>query len=437
MQPMKKVAFYTLGCKLNLTDTNSIAKEFEKEGYEVTDFLSDPDVFVINTCSVTDNADKKCRKIVKEAKRINKDSEVIVVGCYAQLKPEEISKIPGVTGVFGTEQKFEILKHLNSQESIAKGSIEKLEFVPAYSGEERTRLFFKVQDGCNYKCSFCTIPLARGKSRSTNSSDLVKLAEEAVLENGSKEIILTGVNIGDFGIIEGRRKEKLIDLLRKMEESPILPRIRISSIEPNLLSDEIIEFASKSKKIVPHFHIPLQSGSDKILTEMKRRYRRDLYKTRVEKIKMLIPDACIGVDVIVGFPGEGMEEFSETYHFLESLPISYLHVFPYSERANTVAPKLEGKVSPKERTRRADNLRELSERKKKEFYLTQVGTSRTVVYEALNKNGKMLGFTENYIRIEADYDPQEINELKSIKVGEISDQLIAQAKEIPQPNKFF
>ncbi len=435
---MKKVALYTLGCKLNFTETSTIADGFKAEGFSLVDFTENPDVFVINTCSVTENADKKCRKIVKEAKTISPRSEVYIIGCYAQLKPDEIRAIPGVTEVYGAKEKFEIIDHVHSKRKANQDStLKSLEFIPSYSSDHRTRLFFKVQDGCNYGCTFCTIPLARGKSRSINSDELLKLAQESVKKFDSREIILTGVNIGDFGIIDGKRQEKFIDLVKKFEDSLEVPRIRISSIEPNLLSEDIIGLVAKSKKIVPHFHVPLQSGSNLILSKMKRRYKRELYQDRVESIKSLIPDAAIGVDVIVGFPGEGIQEFMETYEFLESLDVSYFHVFPYSERPNTLAKEMEGSVTPKERNRRANDLRKLSDQKRTILYSKNIGTTRKVLFEQKVKGGKMYGFTENYIKVSAPYDPEHINEIKPLILSGIGDDLVCTGKEVPLPSVFI
>ena len=434
---MKRAAFHTLGCKLNFTETSTIADGFKDAGFSIVDFDARPDVFVINTCSVTDNADKKCQKVVKEAKRISPESEVYVIGCYAQLKPDEIRKIPGVTDVLGANEKFNIQDHvLSRNKSSGLGSIKDLNFIPAYSSDYRTRLFFKVQDGCNYGCTFCTIPLARGKSRSQNSKEIVQLAQKAVDENDTKEIILTGVNIGDFGIINGKREERFIDLLREMEDNLEVPRIRISSCEPNLLNENIINLVARSEKFVPHFHIPLQSGNDKVLSLMKRRYKRELYRDRVELIHQLIPDAAIGVDVIVGFPGEDLNDFGDTYEFLDSLEVSYFHVFPYSERSNTPAAALGDSVPIKERTRRANDLRKLSNRKKLSFYRKNLGKKKDVLFEQKNKNGQMFGFTENYIKVAVPYDPEYINEIKTLILEDVQDDLVCRGKDIPAKSYF-
>lgn len=420
---MKKVAFYTLGCKLNYSETSSISRMFEAKGYEKVDFTDKPDIFIINTCSVTENADKKCRKIVKEAKKISNDSFVTIIGCYAQLKPKEISEIPGVDAVLGAAEKFRLFDYLDD---FTKGGVfaseikEAKTYNASYSIADRTRTFLKVQDGCNYGCAFCTIPLARGKSRSDTIANILKQAEE-IAQTEVKEVVLTGVNIGDFGIQEGKRQETFIDLIRALDEVEGIDRFRISSIEPNLLSNEVIEFVAQSKRFVPHFHIPLQSGSDTILRKMNRRYLSDLYKSRVEKIKSLIPDCCIGVDVITGFPGETKEEFLTTYNFLNELDVSYLHVFTYSERPNTKAIEMEGVVNQKERNDRSKMLRTLSEKKRRFFYEQHLNKSFQVLFEEDVENGLMHGFTENYIRVAAKYDPILINELKEVKLVTINE----------------
>lgn len=419
---MKKVAFYTLGCKLNFSETSTIARKAMEQGYQKVDFTDEPDVFVINTCSVTENADKKCRKLVKEAKKISPNSFVTIIGCYAQLKPKEISEIPGVDAVLGANEKFEIFDRLND---FTHGGVfateiqEAKRFNASYSMGDRTRTFLKVQDGCNYGCAFCTIPLARGKSRSDTIENIVRQAQE-IGKTEVKEVVLTGVNIGDFGIQEGKRKEKFIDLIKALDEVEGIDRFRISSIEPNLLADEIIEFVAQSKKFVPHFHIPLQSGSDAILKSMNRRYLSGLYKMRVEKIKSLMPKCCIGVDVITGFPGETEEEFMTTYNFLNDLDISYLHVFTYSERDNTKAVDMDGVVSVAERQKRSKMLRTLSEKKRRHFYEQHIGQKFTVLFEADVENGRMHGFTENYIRVGRKYNPELINQLVPVELTEIN-----------------
>lgn len=419
---MKKIAFYTLGCKLNYSETSSISRMCEDKGYEKVDFSANPDVFVINTCSVTENADKKCRKIVKEAKKISPNSFVTIIGCYAQLKPKEISEIPGVDAVLGAAEKFQLFEHLDgfTKAGVFASEIKEAKaFNSSYSIADRTRTFLKVQDGCNYGCAFCTIPLARGKSRSDTIANIVAQAEE-IGKTEVKEIVLTGVNIGDFGIQEGKRKEKFIDLVKVLDSVEGIDRFRISSIEPNLLSDEIIEFVSKSKRFVPHFHIPLQSGSDRILKSMNRRYLSGLYEMRVEKIKKLMPHCCIGVDVITGFPGETEEEFLTTYNFLNELDISYLHVFTYSERPNTAAIEMDGVVPMNERQKRSKMLRTLSEKKRRHFYNQHIGQTYQVLFEEDIENGMMHGFTENYIRVGAKYDPLLINEIKEVELSEVN-----------------
>ncbi len=419
---MKKVAFYTLGCKLNYSETSSISRMFEDKGYTKVDFTDKPDIFIINTCSVTENADKKCKKIVKEAKKISPDSFVTILGCYAQLKPKEISEIPGVDAVLGAAEKFRLFDYLDD---FTKGGVfaseikEAKTYNASYSIADRTRTFLKVQDGCNYGCAFCTIPLARGKSRSDTIANIVTQAKE-IAETEVKEVVLTGVNIGDFGIYEGKRREKFIDLVKALDEVEGIDRFRISSIEPNLLSNEVIEFVAQSKRFVPHFHIPLQSGSDSILKKMNRRYLTDLYKSRVEKIKSLMPNCCIGVDVIVGFPGETENEFLTTYNFLNELDISYLHVFTYSERPNTKAADMSDIVDLGERNKRSKMLRGLSEKKRRYFYQQQLGIVCEVLFEEDVQNGIMYGFTENYVRVAAKYDPVLVNEVRQVQLREIN-----------------
>ncbi len=409
---MKKVAFYTLGCKLNFSETSTISRQFEEKGYLKVDFQDNPDIFIINTCSVTENADRKCKKIVREAKKISPNSYVTIIGCYAQLKPVEISEIPGVDAVLGAAEKFRLIELLDdfakAQETkvLASEITEANIFNNAYSINDRTRTFLKVQDGCNYGCAFCTIPLQEEKA-------------EAITD--VKEIVLTGVNIGDFGIVDGKRDERFADLVYALDEVEGINRFRISSIEPNLLTNEIISFAAQSKLFVPHFHIPLQSGSNTILRKMGRRYLRELYVDRVRKIKTLMPQACIGVDVIVGFPGETDELFLETYNFLNELNISYLHVFTYSERANTRAVEMDGIVPLKKRNERSKMLRILSEKKRRNFYEENLGKTFTVLFEEDVENGKIHGFTENYIRVAAKYDPMLINELKLITLDRINE----------------
>lgn len=423
---MKKVAFYTLGCKLNYSETSTIARMFEEKGYKKVDFTDSPDIFIINTCSVTENADKKCHKIVREARGISPDAYVAIMGCYAQLKPKEISEIPGVDAVLGAAEKFRLIELLDGfvrkpEAEVFASDIEQANrFNTSYSMNDRTRTFLKVQDGCDYSCTFCTIPLARGSSRSDSIEHIVKTANE-IAGRGVREIVLTGVNTGDFGLQDGKRVETFLQLIQALDEVEGIDRFRISSIEPNLLSDDIIEFVSKSRKFVPHFHIPLQSGSNKILKLMRRRYLRELYTSRVDKIKSLMPHCCIGVDVIVGFPGEQDEDFLETYQFLNELNISYLHVFTYSERENTVAATMAGSVPKNIRADRSKMLHILSDKKRRKFYEDHLNSDATVLFENDIENGMMHGFTENYIRVTAKYDPLLINELKAVKLVSITD----------------
>ncbi len=420
---MKKVAFYTLGCKLNFSESSTISRIFENQGYKTVDFQNNPDIFIINTCSVTDHADKKCRKIVKEALKISPEAFVAIIGCYAQLKPEEIVNIPGVDAVLGASEKFRLIELIGTFEKkktavVYNQPIESAtDYYCSYSINDRTRTFLKVQDGCDYSCTFCTIPLARGASRSDTPENIVKMAEE-IAGSGVREIVLTGVNIGDYGILDGKRKYKFLDLIKDLDRIPI-DRFRISSIEPNLLSDEVIEFVSKSERFVPHFHIPLQSGSNKILRLMRRRYLRELYQERVLKIRSLMPDCCIGVDVITGFPGETEEDFRETYHFLNELDVSYFHVFTYSERANTLAAEMTDPVLSRTRHERTNMLRILSEKKRGAFYDRFRGRKMKVLFEEeKDKSGRMSGFTENYIKVTADFDPLLINELVEVTLGD-------------------
>lgn len=423
---MKKVAFYTLGCKLNYSETSTISRKFEDNGYQKVDFTDTPDIFIINTCSVTENADKKCHKIVREARSISPNAYVAIIGCYAQLKPKEISEIPGVDAVLGAAEKFRLVELLDGfvrpeTTSVFASDIEQVNtFNTSYSMHDRTRTFLKVQDGCDYSCSFCTIPLARGSSRSDSIQNIVKSAQE-IARTGVKEIVITGVNTGDFGLQNGERKERFIDLVKALDEVEGIERFRISSIEPNLLTDEIIEFVASSKRFVPHFHIPLQSGSNKILKLMRRRYQRELYVSRVEKIKSVMPHCCIGVDVIVGFPGETHEDFLETYQFLNELNISYLHVFTYSERENTLAATMPDVVSKKERNERSKMLHNLSDKKRRFFYDNHLNNAFTVLFENDVEEGMMHGFTENYIRVSAKYDPLLINETKKVILASINE----------------
>jgi len=421
----KKVAFYTLGCKLNFSETSSIGRLFQNAGYDPVSFNEKADVYVINTCSVTDHADKKCRKVVKEALKYSPGAYITIVGCYAQLKPQEIAEIEGVDMVLGAAEKFNIIEHIDNLTKQPKAIIhnEPIEqtnlFVPAFSIGDRTRTFLKVQDGCDYSCTFCTIPLARGASRSGKIADIVRQAEE-IAASGIKEIVLTGVNIGDFGLQNGQREESFLDLVTALDEVEGIKRFRISSIEPNLLSNEVIQFVATSKRFVPHFHMPLQSGSNKILAKMRRRYRRELYGERVATIKSLMPDCCIGVDVIVGFPGESREDFLETYQFLNDLPISYLHVFTYSERENTIAAQMEGSVPGSSRSERSKMLHILSEKKRRQFYEGQLGKQVDILFESDQKNGLMHGFSPNYVKVEAPYDPLLVNEVIEARLVKIS-----------------
>jgi len=434
----KKVAFYTLGCKLNYSETSSIGRLFNNAGFSTVDFTDTPDVFVINTCSVTENADKKCKKVVKEALKISPNAYVTIVGCYAQLKPKEIAEIHGVDMVLGAAEKFQIVDYITDLTKNPKALVynqpvtEANQFVSAWSIGDRTRTFLKVQDGCDYSCTFCTIPLARGASRSDTIENAVKQAEE-IAASGVKEIVLTGVNLGDFGIRDGKREDKFFDLVKALDGVEGIDRIRISSIEPNLLTDEIIEFVATSKRFVPHFHIPLQSGSDKILGLMRRRYKRELYVNRVAKIKQLMPDCCIGVDVIVGFPGETREDFIDTYNFLNDLNVSYLHVFTYSERENTPASEMKGTVPGSTRAERSKMLHILSDKKRRAFYETQLGRTDEVLFEGDIKDGFMHGFTRNYVKVKTKYDPVLVNELKTVHLTQISpdgDVEITESEEI-------
>ena len=434
MATPKSVAFYTLGCKLNYSETSAIGRLFEDAGYKELKFNEGADIYVINTCSVTEFADKKCRQTVRRALRFSPNAFVVVIGCYAQLKPKEISEIPGVDLVLGAAEKFKILNYIDDlSKAPDKGMVmagevkEAYHFKEAFSFGDRTRSFLKVQDGCDYKCSFCTIPLARGKSRSNTVANVVANAQK-LADMGSKEIVLTGVNIGDFGLIpesEGSqvqtRQSTFRALIEELDKIEGIERFRISSIEPNLCHDEVIKFVANSERFVPHFHMPLQSGSDKILKLMRRRYKRELYTERVTKIKALMPHCCIGVDVIVGFPGETEEDFLETYNFLNELDITYLHVFTYSERANTLAAEMEDSVPMQERRRRNEMLTILSEKKKQFFYRKHLGESRPVLFEKSKTEGKMTGFTDNYIRIETEMNEAFLNQTHLIKLNEVNE----------------
>ena len=415
--PTKRVAFHTLGCKLNFSETSTISHEFIRYGFEKVDCRDRADIYVLNTCSVTKNADKEARKIIRRFKRRSPQSSIAVIGCYAQLKPNDIALIDGVDLVLGAEEKFNLPAYLdtislNNCSKVIRSDIEYVKkFVPSYSSEERTRSFLKIQDGCDYTCSFCTIPLARGESRSDNIENTMRIAIKVAGTN-TREIVLTGVNIGDFG--KGSN-ETFIDLIERLDTLNELDRIRISSIEPNLLTNDIIEFCAGSQKFMPHFHVPLQSGSDKILSAMRRRYKRALYEDRIKKIKSAIPDACIGVDVIVGFPGETHDDFLDTYNFLNEIEVSYLHVFTYSERDNTATNKMNKKVSREIRAERSKMLHILSGKKQRYFQGQFVKKERPVLFEYI-KNGKIVGHTDNYIKVKVDYYPNLVNTIQTVRL---------------------
>jgi threonylcarbamoyladenosine tRNA methylthiotransferase MtaB len=444
------VAFYTLGCKLNFSETSALGRQFEERGVRRVEFEQGADLYVVNTCSVTDHADRKCRKVVQQALKYNPQAFVAIVGCYAQLKPQEIAQIPGVGAVLGAAEKFRLAEILTELEVasptlltgpdaaprpagrvFASPISEATEFHPAQSLGERTRTFLKVQDGCDYSCSFCTIPLARGGSRSGSVASVVERVEKLAAQ-GVKEIVLTGVNLGDFGIQgpERQRVEDFTQLVKALDEVEGIRRFRISSCEPNLLTDEIIQTVAASRRFMPHFHLPLQSGSDKILGLMRRRYRRALYAERVARIKELMPHAGIGVDVIVGFPGETPADFLETYQFLNELPVSYLHVFPYSERANTLAPNLAGRVPERVRGERTTQLRSLSEKKKRFFYEQHAGFETDVLFEDDVTDGRVEGYTPNYIRVAAKYDPLLVGEIRPLRLTQVSALGLMEAEEV-------
>lgn len=422
----KTTSFYTLGCKLNFSETSTISRDLEEEGYAKIDFELGADIYVINTCSVTDQADKKCRNIVRKALKYNPNAFIVVIGCYAQLKPEEISRIEGVDLVLGAQEKFNISNYLKDTEKKKKPvllnqPIKNVKtFYPGYSVGDRTRSFFKVQDGCNYFCSFCTIPLARGKSRSGTISQTIEKAKE-IGNSEVKEVVLTGINLGDFG---HGTKENFYQLINELEVLNGISRYRISSIEPDLLSEEIIEFVNSSDKFVPHFHIPLQSGSNFLLKKMRRKYNTDLYCSRIELIKKLMPHACIGVDLIVGFPGETEKEFNKTIEFLKSLPISYLHVFTYSERANTNATKMNEIVPMAIRRKRSKQLRILSLKLKLQFYNENIGYKGKVLFESKEDNF-LIGFTENYLKVKIPFKPKMINTIQEVRIEKISSDIEA------------
>ena len=422
----KKVAFYTLGCKLNFSETSTISRQLLNLGFIKSEFNDGADLFVINTCSVTENANKECRRIIRKAKKTSPNSTVIITGCYAQLKPESISRIEGVDMVVGANEKFNIpklLKNFSYKSTEIHGcSINNLDYFSSFSLQDRTRSFLKIQDGCDYPCTYCTIPLARGKSRSDNISNIVKNAKE-IADNGIKEIVLTGVNIGDFK----ENNKRFIDLIRELDKVDGIERYRISSIEPNLITDEIIDFVKNSKKFMPHFHIPLQSGSDNILRLMKRRYNTKLYHDKIKKIKDEIPNVCIGADVIVGFPKEDDNEFNKTLNFIKNLDISYLHVFSYSERENTKALLLENKVPNNKISERSKMLRILSSKLQRKFYLKYENTEQDVLFEKDNKDGYMNGFTKNYIKVKVPYNEDLIKQRSNVLLSKVDENLIMNA----------
>jgi threonylcarbamoyladenosine tRNA methylthiotransferase MtaB len=429
MNKSLKVALTTLGCKLNFSETSTISRQFLEQGYDVVKFDEISDIYIINTCSVTQNADKQFKSLVSKSLKINSNAFIVAIGCYAQLKPEELAKINGVDLVLGSKEKFKILDYLNDLNKNKLGEIHSCEisetdfYKSSYSIGDRTRSFLKVQDGCDYKCTYCTIPLARGISRSDKLSNIISSAE-SISKSGIKEIVLTGVNIGDYGKGElGQKKHDntFLELITELDKVDGIARIRISSIEPNLLSNEIIHFVANSNKFVPHFHIPLQSGSNNILRLMSRRYKRELYKERVSYIKSLMPNACIGADVIVGFPGESDELFLETYKFIQSLDLSYLHVFSYSERDNTKAVDLMNIVPKQIRSKRSKMLRTLSVKIRRDFYSRQLGTKKNILFESENKKGFIHGFSENYVRVKTPWRKNLVDSIVSYYLKEISD----------------
>ena len=422
----KRIAFHTLGCKLNFSETATISRDFIRHGFEKVDYRDKADFYVLNTCSVTENANKEARKLIRQAKRRNPDSSVAVIGCYAQLKPNEISEIDGVDIVLGAEEKFNLLDHLDAIDLKGKVKVIQSEidhvhtFIPSYSTGERTRSFLKIQDGCDYSCSFCTIPLARGESRSNTVENTMKTARK-VAETDTREIVLTGVNIGDFG--KGS-KETFYALIQQLDTLERIDRIRISSVEPNLLTNQIIEFCAQSEKFMPHFHVPLQSGSNKILKKMKRRYEREYYEDRVKRIKSNVPDACIGADVIVGFPGETEGDFFETYNFLNELNISYLHVFTYSVRSNTGAVEMGERVSKETKADRSKMLHILSDKKQRYFHDQFINKNRPVLFENI-KNGKIFGHTDNYIKVQVEGGTNLVNTIQSVMMKENHTSLVS------------
>mgnify|MGYP001366639239 FL=1 len=417
--PTTKVAFHTMGCKTNFSDTSTISNEMLSHGYQKVSYKEEADIYVLNTCSVTENADKEARKLIRQARRRNPYAKIAVIGCYAQLQPDQISNIAGVDLVLGASEKFNLLTHLNSLNDNNESKIVRLpinqnnSFQSSFTNGERTRSYLKIQDGCNYNCSFCTIPLARGRSRSDTIENTVKIAQN-IADSGAKEIVLTGINIGDFG---STNNENFFQLIKTLDNLKGIERFRISSIEPNLLSNEIISFCANSNKFVPHFHIPLQSGSDSILQSMKRRYNTDLYKSRVEHIKKIIPDCCIGVDVIVGYPGEKEDHFEQTYSFIESMDVSYLHVFSYSKRKDTFAASLNDQVTKERKEYRSKALHRLSNKKKKQFYNQYINKIRPVLVEQ-SINGKIQGFTDNYIKVKVDEELSCYNKIIPVLLNE-------------------
>ena len=424
-----KVAYYTQGCKLNFSETSTISRQVSKDGYQKVDFEDNADIYVINTCSVTENADRECKRIVRNALKRSPQAFIVIIGCYAQLKPEEIAQIDGVDLVLGATEKFKLNTYLNDLSKKETTQIYSCEiddanfFSDSYSFGDRTRAFLKVQDGCDYKCTYCTIPLARGISRSDKLENVIKNAKE-ISEKGIKEIVLTGVNIGDYGKGEEGNKNHehtFLELVKELDKITDISRVRISSIEPNLLKDETIKYVAQSKSFVPHFHIPLQSGCDDVLKRMKRRYLSDLYVNRINSIKESMPHCCIGADVIVGFPGETDEKFLETYHFLNELDVSYLHVFSYSERDNTEAAIMEDVVDKATRNKRSKMLRVLSAKKKRQFYENQIGTTRSVLFEHENKDGYMFGFTENYLRVKIAFKNEYSNQILQTKINKMDE----------------
>ena len=417
--PTTKIAFHTMGCKTNFSDTSTISNEMLSHGYQKVSYKEEADIYVLNTCSVTENADKEARKLIRQARRRNPYAKIAVIGCYAQLQPDQISNIAGVDLVLGASEKFNLLTHLNSLNDNNKSKIVRLpinqnnSFQSSFTNGERTRSYLKIQDGCNYNCSFCTIPLARGRSRSDTIENTVKIAQN-IADSGAKEIVLTGINIGDFG---STNNENFFQLIKTLDNLKGIERFRISSIEPNLLSNDIISFCANSNKFVPHFHIPLQSGSDSILQSMKRRYNTDLYKSRVEHIKKIIPDCCIGVDVIVGYPGEKEDHFEQTYSFIESMDVSYLHVFSYSKRKDTFAASLNDQVTKERKEYRSKALHYLSNKKKKQFYNQYINKIRPVLVEQ-SINGKIQGFTDNYIKVNVDQELSCYNKIIPVLLNE-------------------